>query len=311
VSGRAYSAPGYAASLSEFGLPRPLPRSGGWLLEREIADGVGSDLMGPYPLFGCADWAGLADDLEELAGPVSVVLVADPLAEVGERELRRAFPDRVVPFKRHHVRDLDAPAKLPEHHRRHLRRSGEAVEVEVCADPLEHLDDWTSLYAELAERHGLTGISAFSREAFRAQLALPGMVAVRAERAGATVGMALWLEDAPNAWYHLAAYSTAGYEVSASYALFAVALDRLRELGVTRVDLGGAAGATDADDGLTRFKRGWATGERTAHLCGRVLDRQAYDRLAGAGDSDWFPAYREPAVGSGSLRSRPSRLLAP
>ena len=54
------------------------------------------------------------------------------------------------------------------------------------------------------------------------------------------------------------------------------------------VELGGAD-----RDGLTRFKRGWATGERIAHLCGRVLDRAAYSRLAGP--SDWFPAYRDPA----------------
>ena len=197
----------------------------------------------PIPLFSCADWSGLASDLDELEGAaVSVVVVADPMSGVGEPELRRAFPDHLVQFKRHHVRDLDQPVELPVHHRRHIRRASDAVEVEVCAEPVRYLDDWVSLYARLVERHGLTGMPAFSRAAFRRQLELPGMVAVRAERDGETVGMALWLEDAPNAYYHLAAYSPAGYEVSASYALFAAAFDRLRELGVRRVDLGGAAG---------------------------------------------------------------------
>ena len=210
------------------------------------------------------------------------------MSGVNEPELRRAFPDHVAPFRRHHVRDLDQPVEPPAHHRRHIRRASEAVEVEVCAEPARYLDDWVRLYAGLVERHGLTGMRAFSRAAFRRQLELAGMVAVRAERDGETVGMALWLEDAPNAYYHLAAYSPAGYEVSASYALFAAAFDRLRELGVRCVELGGAE-----RDGLTRFKRGWATGERIAHLCGRVLDRAAYDRLASA--SDWFPAYRDPA----------------
>jgi hypothetical protein len=284
-----YSDAGYAESLSEFGVPRGLPRSGGWLLERPVPDGSASDLVGPYPLFSCANWEGLAADLDELEGAaVSVVIVADPLGDVGEPELRRAFPDHVVAFKRHHVRDLDQPAEPPAHHRRHIRRATEAVEVEVCAEPVRYLDDWVALYAELVERHGLTDMRAFSPRAFRHQLELPGMLAVRAERDGETVGMALWLEDAPNAYYHLAAYSPAGYEVSASYALFAVAFERLRELGVRLVELGGAEG-----DGLTRFKRGWATGERIAHLCGRVLDRAAYDRLARS--SDWFPAYRDAA----------------
>ena len=162
------------------------------------------------------------------------------MSGVNEPELRRAFPDHVVPFKRHHVRDLDQPVEPPAHHRRHIRRASEAVEVEVCAEPVQYLDDWAGLYAGLVERHGLTGMRAFSRAAFRRQLELAGMVAVRAERDGETVGMALWLEDAPNAYYHLAAYSQAGYEVSASYALFAAAFERLRELGVRRVELGGA-----------------------------------------------------------------------
>jgi hypothetical protein len=284
-----YSDAGYAESLSEFGVPRGLPRSGGWLLERPVPDGSASDLVGPYPLFSCADWGGLAADLDELEGAaVSAVVVADPLTAPGREQLQEAFPDLVVPFKRHQLRSLDEPLELPTHHRRQLRRAVDAVGVEACERPIDHLDDWVRLYASLAERHGLTGMRAFSRTAFRRQLQLPGMVAMRAERDGETVGVALWLEDAPNAYYHLAAYSPAGYEVSASYALFAAAFDHLRELGVRLVELGGAD-----SDGLLRFKRGWATGERVAHLCGRVLDRAAYDRLARS--SDWFPAYRDAA----------------
>ena len=249
--------------------------------------------MGPYPLFTCPNWSGLADDLDDLrTGALSVVLVADPLADIGEAGLRGAFPDRFVALKRHQVRDLEAAHTLPSHHRRHVRRASRAIEVEVCPDPTRYLDDWTRLYAGLAARHGLVGIRAFSRSAFRRQLELPGLLAVRAERGGETVGMALWFEEAPRAYYHLAAYSPDGYDVSASYALFAAALDQLRELGVRWVDLGGAAGTDSRDDGLTRFKRGWATDERPAHLCGRVLDRVAYDRLAERHDTRWFPAYR-------------------
>ena len=290
---RGYSDAGYAASLSEFGVPRLLGVSGGWLLERPIPAGSGSDLMGPYPLFTCPNWPGLAADMDGLGGDlVSAVLVADPLARVGEPELRPAFPDLLVPFKRHHVRDLDRPVELPTHHRRHIRRASGAVEVEVCAEPGAHLDDWIRLYAGLVERHGLTGIRAFSREAFRRQLDLPGLVALRARRGLETVGMTLWFEDAPNAYYHLAAYSPEGYEVGASYALFAVALDHLRELGVRWVDLGGTAGTGAGEDGLARFKRGWASEQRDAYLCGRIVDRAAYARLAEPHSSEWFPAYR-------------------
>jgi hypothetical protein len=281
----------YAESLAEFGTPVELPLSRGGLLERP-APGGARDLTGPYPLFACGDWAALPTDLEALADrAVSVVAVADPLGGAGDDELRRAFPDLLRPYKRHHVRDLERDWRAPEHHRRHIRRAAAAVEVAVCTDPTRYLDEWTRLYAGLVERHRLEGIRAFSRAAFERQLALPGMVAVRAERAGAVVGMALWLSDPPDAHYHLAAYSPAGYEVSASYAVFELALRHLQELGVRRVDLGGSADA-GSGEGLDRFKRGWANDERVAQLCGRVLDRPAYDRLAGGRASDWFPAYR-------------------
>ena len=36
------------------------------------------------------------------------------------------------------------------------------------------------------------------------------------------------------------------------------------------------------DDGLSRFKRGWATGTAPAWLCGAVLDRERYADLAQA-----------------------------
>ena len=68
--------------------------------------------------------------------------MADPLGGACEPDLRRAFPDHVVPFKRHQVRDLDQPVELPVHHRRHIRRASDAVQAEVCAEPLEYLDDW-------------------------------------------------------------------------------------------------------------------------------------------------------------------------
>lgn len=295
MSGRGYSNPGYVSSLSEFGRPVPLPRSGGWLLEREIAGTSTHDLIGPYPLFTCSDWSQLAHDLDELGeSHVSAVVVVDPLADPRDEDLARAFPDRRVPMKQHFVRDLGQRATLPAHHRRHVRRASASVEVEICSDPSDQLDDWSRLYAGLVERYPVTGIRAFSREAFRQQLALPGVIAARAERDGTTVGMVLFMEDAPRAYYHLGAYSKQGYEVGASYALFAMVLDHLHERGVVKVDLGGGAGAGANGNGLVRFKRGWANDESIAKLCGRILNRATYEELSTRSgvETDWFPAYR-------------------
>lgn len=289
-----YAQAGYARSLSEFGVPRALRRCGGWVLERAIAGTSARDLMGPYPLFACADWSRLADDVEELGDdPVSLTLVVDPLADVQPSALKRAFPDLVQPMNPHFIHDLERRIGPTAHHRRDVRRAARAVEVETCEQPLERLEEWVGLYGELVERHRLVGLSAFSRESFRRQFALPGLIALRAERQGRTVGMTLWLEDGSNAYYHLAASSAEGYEVGASYALVAAALEHLREHDVRWVDLGGAPTTASPNGGLAYFKRGWATGERPVYLCGRILDRKAYAGLAGGvGAATWFPQYR-------------------
>lgn len=293
-AGRLYADRAYVEALSEFGALVHLPRSGGWLLRRPIAGTDLDDLMGPYPLFSCRDWTQLEADLNELTGAVSLTLVADPLDGVPLDLMRTLFPDHLMPFKRHLVRDLTKAAALPSHHRRHLRRARDSVDVEISTGSTGHLDEWVDLYEGLVERHSLVGVRAFSTTSFRRQLALPGMLAVRAERDGATVAMTLWLTDGVDAYYHLGASSDAGRRVSASYALFAAALDHLRERGVRHVDLGAGAGSESEDDGLSRFKRGWANQELPAYVCGRIFDRSAYTTLAAAveGRRGWFPAYR-------------------
>lgn len=294
-SGLAYADPAYVASLTEFGSPLRLPRSRGWLLERLIPGTLRSDLVGPYPLFSCSDWSSLPDDLDAVDdAPVSLVVVVDPIGGADQPTLRRAFPDHVVAMKQHFVRDLEAETNLPAHHRRQLRRAQQAVEIEVSTNPVIHLEDWVGLYGDLSSRHQLSGVRAFSLTSFRQQLHLPGMFAVLARRGGETVSMALWLTGCERGYYHLGASSPAGYEVGASYAVFAAALEHLAERGIRVIDFGGAAGDGQAGEGLIRFKRGWANTERPAYLCGRIFDRAAYAALThGSGSaSNWFPAYR-------------------
>ena len=74
-----YLHPEYAGSLSEFGKPQLLPRSGGQLLVRQIPNTDCVDAMGCYPLFCCRDWDQLPEDIEGLREQlVSVALVTDP-----------------------------------------------------------------------------------------------------------------------------------------------------------------------------------------------------------------------------------------
>ncbi len=292
----------YAQSLADFGSPRRLPACGGWVLERAVPGAPGlRDAVGCYPLFRCADWSGLGADLAALRrdGVVSLVLVADPLTAPPRADLARWFDGALVPYKRHHLVDLDVPLDEAActHHRRYARRCARLTTLEVCADPVAHLDDWCRLYGELADHHAMAGPARFSRDSFRRQLALPGARLLRAVGAGgAVVGMQLWFVDGARAWYHLGAHGRAGYEVGASFGLFAAAFARLREEGVTVADLGGGAGlADDPDDGLARFKAGWATRTATAWLGGAVLDPAAYAHLTAGRAGTYFPLYRAPA----------------
>ena len=293
-----YAHPRYAAALSEFGTVVLLPRSGGSLLRRSIPGTDLSDLCGPYPLFACADWAALGTDLAELEGAVSVVVVADPLGRHDEALLRDAFPDLVRPFKRHYVADLTVPLdrRLSPNHRRNLRKVPPDLRTERVADPGTCLDDWARLYETLVARHEIRGIAAFSKASFEQQFRVPGLRAWRAEIGGATVGMVLWYVAGTFAYYHLTAVAPDGYRARCVYPLLRHALEDLAAEGVLVAELGGAAGLDDdPSDGLAAFKQGWSTGTVVAHLCGRVLDRDAYDRLSqgrSAAAAAFFPAYR-------------------
>ncbi len=298
-----YSHPAYAASLAEFGTPRLLPRSGGWILERAVPATPWHDAMGCYPLFACQDWSGLHLDLDELQGDlVSLAMVADPFGAHDPDYLRQCFRDVVVPFKEHAVVDLSqAPTSFVDaHHRRNARKALERVEVQPCTDATHFAAEWNTLYAKLVERHNIRGLTAFSAESFRAQLAVPGLTMFRATRGCETVGMTLWYADRGVAYYHLGAYSDAGYELGASFALFWRVIEYFSAHGLQWLNLGAGAGLSgsgevDGVDGLARFKRGWATGTLTAYFCGRIFDRPKYDEIMETkhvAASSYFPAYR-------------------
>jgi Acetyltransferase (GNAT) domain len=297
----------YAASLAEFGTPMSLPRSGGWLLRRQIPGSSCHDASGCYPLFACSDWRQLATDLGELGDDlVSVSVVTDPFGDYDMPLLRECFPHLTKSFKRHMAIDL---GKRPEtfvsrHHQRYARKALRQLHVERCAEPVALLDEWTELYSVLVKRHGITGIAGFSRLSFSRQLAVPGIVVLRATYGERTIGMLLWYVQGDVAHYHLGAHSELGYELRASFALFWLAIEVFAGAGLRWMNLGAGPGVTAGEsDGLTRFKRGWSNASRQTYLCGRIFDQRAYrsiTRAAGNTAPGYFPAYR-----TGEFSSRP------
>ena len=110
-----YASEGYAISLSEFGQPRFLPMSEGWIQERLIQNSSQKDARAMYPLFSCNKWTHLPQDLDVLqqdSGLVSLVIVTDPFGDYDEGLLHYCFPDLVRPFKRHYLVDMISPFQV-------------------------------------------------------------------------------------------------------------------------------------------------------------------------------------------------------
>lgn len=298
-----YAHADYAASLAEYGSPRMLPECNGWILERSIPGTIHRDAMGCYPLFACRDWSRLPNDVEKLGEElVSLVLVTDPFGDYTQDSLRRTFKDLVIPFKEHFIVDLAANPEtfVHPHHSRNARKALEVISVERCGAAAS-IHEWIGLYANLVERHDISGIARFSESSFALQSKVPGAVMLRAIYEGRTVGMTWWFISGGVGYYHLGAFSDAGYELRASFALFWRAIELFRADGLRWLDLGAGAGvATDTQDGLSRFKKGWSTDTRTAYLCGRILDQPRYAEIVKVkvvAPTNYFPAYRKGEFG--------------
>jgi hypothetical protein len=293
----------YAQSLAEFGTPRELFRSGGWVLERQIPGFSSRDAMGCYPLFACRDWSQLHADLDDIGTRwVSLSMVTDPFGEYDPAVLRKCFGDVVIPFKEHFIVDLHRPAGdvAGTRHRKHARRALRQIRVEVSPDATQLVDEWCALYDSLIQRHNVTGIRAFSKKAFAKQLSIPGTVVMWARYQDVIVGAQIYLVQGDVIYCHLGASNRLGYELGAFYALDWFSIEYFHNKA-RWLDLGGGAGATRSKtDGLSQYKRGWSTETRMAYFCGRIFNPQRYAEIVqakGVVAVDYFPAYRNGEFG--------------
>ena len=224
-SPKGYLSRPYAESFGEFGTPLYLPQSQAWILKRSIPATEYFDASGLYPLFCCRDWSKLSvdlDSLQEESPLVSLTIVTDPFGSFTDSQLGECFPHLARPFKDHLVTQSNAaPDQIAsKHHRYYARRALRQVSVDVCRPEGSFLEEWWSLYQELIERHGITGIQAFSQDSLQQQMQTPGLVAFKAVAGGQTVSAHLWYSQDRVAYSHLAASNASGYKLGASYGLY-------------------------------------------------------------------------------------------
>ncbi len=268
-----------------------VPPWGIGVLARSVPGTARRDAAGAYPLTCLDDSADIARGLEMLraAGFVSFVGVLD--ATCAPEIIAARFPVR-RPFKLHFlVRDPKSAFRPSPQHRLHIKKARRCCSFRV--GPLRPwLSDWAELYRSTAAARGWTNVHRFPDEHWSDLAQATQVTAFRADIGDDLGAMSLFVHDGPRAFYHLGVSTAAGYQVHASYGLMAEAIEHYSELDL--VDLGGSAGLSDAQDGLTQFKRGFANDRATAWLVGAILDDAAYRALSRATTSEYFPAYRGP-----------------
>lgn len=298
-----YLHPEYAASFSQFGKPIEMSNSRGWILMRGIDGSQYQDASGCYPFFACQDWSKLAEDLNLLSGEsICFSMVTDPFGSFSPTILREHFPDKFLPFKSHYIVDLHQPLEKlgTTNHRRNTRKALKRMSIEVVDQPSQFLEDWIRLYDVLIKRHNIRGIRAFSRDAFARQLTTPGAHVLRAVYNGMTVSAKIFYLQDEVVHSHLGATTDLGYELDASYALDWSSFGYFKDKA-SWMNLGGGAGlSNNPTDGLSIYKKSWATETRTTYFCGRIFDKIKYEeilRIKRIEPTSYFPAYRQGEYG--------------
>jgi hypothetical protein len=285
---------------SAFALHRSRAAPVTWI-KRPIAGTDAFDFAGPYPCVAVFDYRALADDIAALQGTdgVSVVFVTNASDEAEVVRRLRGLT-LCAPFKTHHLVRFDTPWRdyLSAHHLRELRSAWkERLTTRICATTAAYASTFWPLYQVLIARHSIGGIPALSPDIVAAQCALPGMMAVEVLDGSDVIAASLWAHDGREAHIHLLAQTERAYALRASYLLYEAALDHFSGR-VEQVNLGGGAGLSDdAEDGLSRFKRGWSNATAQTYLCGEILDQALYRSLSathGTTASSFFPQYRTP-----------------
>ena len=147
------------------------------------------------------------------------------------------------------------------------------VQLEVCATPSEYLDDWLELYARARaapSNHRHRGVS--HKDAFARSSPCPGLVMFKATAEDASSGCTSGTSRATSHTVISARRARCGYELMASYALYAYAIEQFRSRASRWLDWAPLPGIEDDSRRRTApFQAQVVDRHRQAYLCGRIF----------------------------------------
>ncbi|MCS6893084.1 MAG: GNAT family N-acetyltransferase [Deltaproteobacteria bacterium] len=257
------------------------------------------DLSYCYPFIYIFNLSGLIEDLKKQINYQCFYGVLNPwITVIEEHEIQ--FFDVFIEYKDHYYCDLGQPdiwSRISVSHRRLIKKALKKIDVKI-SDPESVRDAWPDLYNNLIRRKNISGFTCFSKNILQKFLYVPGAKIFSAYRDQNLIGLVIFYISDPYVFYHLAAYSDEGYELSASYGIFWEAIQYFRLHGLRLFHLGGAPDG-GVGLGLLQFKKGFASGVRKAYFVGKVLDQDQFRQTLIASESfgvrDFFPPYRKSA----------------
>lgn len=239
-----------------------------YVLIRASAGGM-LQATGLKPLAGLRPGGDISGGLERLrdAGVRSISLVTDPMW-CPELDVLKGSFNSCREFKTYFIVDREAKqVQIRKRHRNRINRALRSAEVRKIS-LADHLDSWLRIYEENVRRRQIR--NAYRPEYFEQLAELGALEVIAVIKDERFVTMTLWLRHEDVLYYREGASSEEGFEISASYAAFAYAIEHAAPCSY--VFLGGSVAMyDDHSDGMATFRRGFANATVPCYLCSATL----------------------------------------
>ncbi len=251
-------------------------------LKNKIPNTEYYDYCNVYP-FLANNYHWLADDFDKNA--VSSVLITNPLREV---VINRSMELEV--YKEHSIvnlKDYDL-SKISEGHRRNIKKS--SLEIKVHAEPLKILDIVIAYKNDLKERHGITGITDYTKEQLAKLISVPGTFLFTAQDGSYYCNTTLFYVQDNDVYMHFSYQGQGGIEKNANFKMIHQACMFFKQLGLDRLLLGSVPDG--GNSGLSRFKKGFASELKNNYIIKTIINKELYSKLSENKTDGFFPSYR-------------------